>query len=424
VRGLKEMSEKVAITSAVGSKLTAALILFLTTVSLLPFQVGMLSRGGVPAASAYTAVVISSAVGTLLLGLQGKFSLTIGPSLAMNTFLVYSLVLCQGMSWAEAMGCTFTAAILLVLFVWRGWHKSVVAVVPLALRAALRSGLGLLLIVTALEQGHLLVPSTIAVTSVGNLAEPVAFLSMLGGALTMVLWLVGSSWAIISGVLAVALGACLLGLPDWPGYFFSIPDFPVQAGILKLPDWDKSPAVIIVLMLLLSVENSISLQALEGDAKKYFSRGMCLSLVSATLGAVLGAGGMNIVPSSLSSLAVSDRSGKSAIWAAGLLSLMLFVSPLAEVLAQCSFLAVPALLLAGFLLLQNMSGIDWHNGLEGLAAMLVFVFTALGNMLAGAAIGLIAYCLFKMIRDGVGSVHKYLYGITLIFLWQLLYCPL
>jgi len=68
------------------------------------------SAGGMDFGGVYIATIIATVIGTLIMGVAANYPIAIAPGLGINAYLVYTVVLSQGISWQEALGAAAVAS--------------------------------------------------------------------------------------------------------------------------------------------------------------------------------------------------------------------------------------------------------------------------------------------------------------------------
>ena len=99
----------------------------------------------------------------------------------------------------------------------------------------------------------------------------------------------------------------------------------------------------------------------------------------------------------------------------GLLFLVsIFFAPLVQVIPTEA--AVPALVLVGFLMMQQVKGIDWDDLEIAIPAFLTIVLMPFTySITVGIGAGFVAYVLIKIVRGKADRVHPLLWVIAALF---------
>ncbi|MCL2486692.1 MAG: NCS2 family permease, partial [Oscillospiraceae bacterium] len=87
----------------VSTEIIAGLTTFFAMSYIIFVNPGMLSQTGIPYGGVFLATIISSVVGTLVMGLFANVPYAQAPGMGMNAFFTYTVVFALGFSWKEAL---------------------------------------------------------------------------------------------------------------------------------------------------------------------------------------------------------------------------------------------------------------------------------------------------------------------------------
>ena len=91
-----------------------------------------------------------------------------------------------------------------------------------------------------------------------------------------------------------------------------------------------------------------------------------------------------------------------------------FLSPLVAVVPHEA--ATPALVIVGFLMMQQVVGIDWHDIDIAIPAFLTIVLMPFSySISAGIGAGFVAYVVIKIARGRAAQVHPLLWIVAVLF---------
>ena len=384
----------------------------------------LLAQGGMDFSGTYAATILATAGASLLMGGLADYPLAVAPGIGLNAYFVYGVILSTGHSWQEAMGAAFLASIFFLLLVWTSFFRYFLNIVPWSLKMAIAGGIGLFVTLIGMEKGKLIVGSPTTVTMLGNLAEPTAFLTLLGLLITAVLLAYRIQAAMLLGMVAVFAAALSLGFATLPAELFSWPQgLEKAAGQLTFSFQGNMPLIILVMLLMLLFNNTgtflgIGRQAglikddeMTGD-RQVFQAAAWGGLLGSFLGTGLAAGYVE----SGTGVSAGGRTGITAMVTAGLFLLLLFCAPLAQSAANVPAVTAPALIFTGFFMISGLHGIDWQDFTEGLPAFLTMLVMPLSyDILAGVGTGFISYAILKLFSGHWRQVHPLLYFFALLF---------
>ena len=87
----------------VRTEILAGLTTFLTMAYILAVHPSLLSQTGMDANALFTTTILSAAIATLLMALYAKLPFALAPSMGVNAFFVYTIVMVMGYSWSFAL---------------------------------------------------------------------------------------------------------------------------------------------------------------------------------------------------------------------------------------------------------------------------------------------------------------------------------
>lgn len=349
----------------------------------------ILSRTGMDFAGAYTACVLISIIGTLLLALAARIPMAAVPQVSVAGWLSYVVVISHGHSWQAVLGASFLAAVLCLLLTVVFREKDWRCFIPEHLGKVLPLGLGLMLVLIGLRQGHLLVPATTGFFSVGDLTDPVAYHSLMGILVTAALFVCRVPGAMLLGMLLVAAISLAEGFWVLPVAPFLQPELEKTAfqldvaGALELPETVISLAI---LGLVLTQGISLGLGH-SGDRKP-----AGLLFGTNVVGAFLGAFPLAPAPESAVGTGDGGRTGKTALAAAGVMGVLLFCEPFLAALASYGAITAPSLVISGCMLARHIEFIAGGETSRLLSACALCVLMPITQSVAvGLGMGVVLY---------------------------------
>ena len=146
---------------------------------------------------------------------------------------------------------------------------------------------------------------------------------------------------------------------------------------------------------------------LDKDGKLPKIKGALLSdAVGTSVGAVCGTSTVTTFVESASGVAEGGRTGLTAIVAAILFGLSLFLSPI--FLAIPSFATAPALIVVGFLMLTSITKIDFNDYTEAIPCFIAIIaMPFMYSISEGIAMGVISYVVINLIsRKSKGKENQ------------------
>jgi AGZA family xanthine/uracil permease-like MFS transporter len=155
---------------------------------------------------------------------------------------------------------------------------------------------------------------------------------------------------------------------------------------------------------------------LDEDGKLPGIRGVLLAdAVGTTVGACLGTSTITTFVESSSGIAEGGRTGLTTVTTGILFLVSLIISPL--FLTIPSFATAPALIVVGFLMMQQVVNIDWNDMLEAIPcfsamAMMGFAY----SISEGISFGVISYVALHLLMGKTQGMSKLMYVLALLFI--------
>jgi AGZA family xanthine/uracil permease-like MFS transporter len=218
-----------------------------------------------------------------------------------------------------------------------------------------------------------------------------------------------------------------LNVPSWPDKVFDTPDF-ATVGHVSLGAFAEIgvvSAVLLVFTLMLAdfFDTMGTMTAIGAEAGLLDQEGtppntrqiLVVDSVAAIAGGVGGVSSNTAYIESASGVGEGARTGLASI-VTGLLFLVSIVfAPLVTVIP--SEAAVPALVLVGFLMMQQVKGISWNDLEIAIPAFLTIILMPFTySITVGIGAGFLAYVLIKVVRGKSALIHPLLWVIAALFL--------
>ena len=402
-----------------------------------PDSTGHFLGGGTDGANT-TAIAATTAlvagIMTILMGAVANFPLAIAAGLGINALLAYTVVGMPGMTWADAMGLVVLEGIVILLLVLTGLREAIFRAVPRVLKTAISVGIGLFIALVGLVNAGIIrtgggTPLTLGID--GSIASIPLVVFVIGLGLIAVLMVRRVRGAILLGIIITTLIAVVveavvhlgpqnpagetpaeqnitgwgLTVPALDGSPVQVPDFSLLGNFSLFGAFEKI-GVLAVLVLVFSImladffDTMGTMVAvgsegdlLDEDGSPYNTRAI---LVVDSLGAI--AGGAGSVSSNTayieSATGVGDgaRTGLASIVTGVCFLLATFLAPLAAMVPYEA--ATPALVVVGFLMMQQVGEIPWRNIVVAIPAFLTVVFMPYAySITVGIGVGFITYAL-------------------------------
>ena len=385
---------------------------------------------------------------TILMGIYGRFPIGLATGLGLNAILAY--VLAPQMTWAQAMGLVVWEGVIITILVLTGFRKAVFRAVPRSLRAGISVGIGLFIAFIGLVDAGVVrkASGTPVELGIGGSLQgwPIGiFLITLGLLVLLFVRRVKGAMliAILSGtVLSVIVEAVThIGAHDATdnpaGWMLNVPQFTAFAapdlGLIGRVDlfggFNSAGAglglVLIVFSLLLAdffdTMGTIVAVGAEGDLLDESGnppRTQEILLVDSIAAIAGGVGSVSSNTSYIESAAgvgEGARTGLASVVTGAAFLVSLFLAPLVNMVP--SEAAAPALFFVGFLMMSQISQVEWDDPEEGIPAFLTLALMPFTySITTGIGAGFISYALIKLVRGKARQVHPLMWVVAALFI--------
>jgi AGZA family xanthine/uracil permease-like MFS transporter len=137
--------------------------------------------------------------------------------------------------------------------------------------------------------------------------------------------------------------------------------------------------------------------------------------LAAAAGGAAGVSSNTSYIESASGVGEGARTGLASVVTGVLFLLSIFLAPLVSVIP--SEAAVPALVLVGFLMMQQVKGISWDDNDIAIPAFLTIILMPFTYSISvGIGAGFLAYVLIKAVKGKSAEVHPLLWVVAALFL--------
>ncbi|MCW2792645.1 MAG: family permease [Nocardioides sp.] len=434
--------------------LTMAYIIVLNPIILLQgrdMNDDLLANGNFAAIAATTA--LAAVVLTILMGVVANYPLALATGLGLNAFVTFSIA--SQMTWADAMGLVVLEGLIILVLVLTGFREAVFHAVPAQLKIAISVGIGLFIALIGLVDAGFVrrtgvgpVPVELGIK--GQLQGWPVLVFAVGLVLVVCLFVAGVRGAILISIAATTILAIIiekvanvgptfladgsvnpkgwnLNVPAWPSDFFEKPDFGLIGDFNLLGSWQNAGVVtaalfVFTLMLADFFDTMGTMTAIGAEAGLLDEEGnppntkriLIVDSIAAAAGGAASVSSNTSYIESASGVAEGARTGLASIVTGVLFLFATLFSPVVEIIPNEA--AVPALVLVGFLMMQQVKGIDWDDLEIAIPAFLTIVLMPFTYSISvGIGAGFLAFVIIKLVRGKANLVHPLLWVVAALF---------
>ncbi|MCW2542508.1 MAG: Xanthine/uracil/vitamin permease [Frankiales bacterium] len=394
------------------------------------------------------ATALVAGVMTILMGVVANFPLGIATGLGLNAFVAFSVA--SKMTWADAMGLVVLEGLIILALVLTGFRTAVFRAVPKELKAAIAVGIGLFITLIGLVDAGFVrsgVGTPLQMGPDGNLQGWPVFVFVIGVLLVITLWVNRVKGAILISIIGTTILAIVveaianvggktdknplgwgLNVPKWPDKIISTPHFGTVGHFNLFGSFSQAGTVTALLLLftlvlsdffdLMGTMTAVGAEADLLDAEDGMPpRTQQILVVDALAAAAGGAAGVSSNTAfieSASGVGEGARTGLASVVTGLLFLLAMPFAALVDVIP--SEAAVPALVLVGFWMMQQVKVVDWEDLEVAIPAFLTVVLMPFTYSISvGIGAGFIVYTVIKLVRGKAAEVHALLWVISAAF---------
>ena len=411
---------------------------------------GGAAPGNLAAIAAGTALV--AGVLTILMGVVANYPLALATGLGLNAFVAVSIA--TEMTWADAMGLVVMEGILILVLVLTGFREAVFHAVPAQLKIAISVGIGLFIaLIGFVDAGFVrripdAAQSTVPVQlgNGGSLQGWPVLVFVIGLVLVIALWVRRVKGAILISILLTTVLAIIveaigafgggnaenptgwaLTVPSLPGSVFEAPDFGTLGEFNLIGSFESVGVVAVVLLVFtlmladffdtMGTMTAIGAEADlldEEGAPPNTQRILVVDSLAAVAGGAAGVSSNTSYIESAAGVGEGARTGLASVVTGVLFLLATLFAPLVAVVPYEA--AAPALVVVGFLMMQQVKGIDWDDLEIAIPAFLTIILMPFTYSISvGIGAGFITYVFVKVVRGKAWQIHPLMWVTAALF---------
>jgi len=418
---------------------------------------GFLGGGSQPnLAMVAAATALVAGVMTLLMGIVANFPLALATGLGLNAFVTFGIAKLPGMTWADAMGLVVLEGLIITVLVLTGFRKAVLHAIPAQLKIAISVGIGLFITIIGLVDSGIVRKPTAGPVPVelgvgGFLAGWPMLIFVIGLVAIIVMLVKKVKGAILIGIIGATVLAVIieaigkigsqfdsagklvnptgwgLNVPTFPSTMVDVPDFGLLGHFSLLGSFSKIGAVsaiLLVFTLLLAdfFDTMGTMVAIGAEAGLLDKEGnppnsqkiLIVDSLAAVAGGASGVSSNTAYIESAAGVGEGARTGLASVVTGLLFLVATFLAPLVAVVPYEA--ATPALVVVGFLMMQQVKNIDWDDLEIAIPAFLTIVLMPFTySITAGIGAGFVMYVVIKIVRGRSAVIHPLMWGIAGLF---------
>ena len=435
----------------VKTEVIAGITTFMTMVYILAVNPSILEASGMDRGSILTATAVASAIACFCMAAFSNKPFALSAGLGLNAYFAYTVCTGMGYPWQVALTAVFVEGVIFILLSLTNVREAIFNAIPSTLKVAVSVGIGFFIAFIGVQNAGLIVDGSTLVTLFGFNASLsngtfttsgiTVILSLIGVMVIAMLLVKGVKGYMLYGILITwVLGIIcqLLGLyvpnPE-AGFYSVIPTAIFSAPASMAPTFMKLDfsyiashtldfIVVVFAFLFVDIFDTLGTvigcaskaNMLDEDGKLDGIKGVLLAdAVGTTVGACLGTSTITTFVESSSGISEGGRTGLTSVTTGVLFLLALFFSPL--FLTIPSFATAPALIVVGFLMMQQVTKIDWQDLTEAIPCFCCITMMGFAYSISdGIAFGIISFTVLKLLTGKTKDLNVLLYVLSILFI--------
>lgn len=432
--------------SSVGTEVVAGLTTFMTMAYILFVNPNILSATGMDPQAVLMATALSAGFASILMGFLARLPFALAPGMGLNAYFAFTVVLGMDIPWQVVLGAVFIDGLIFLILSLLPIRERIIQEIPLNLKLATSSAIGLFIAFIGLSQAGLVVDSPATLVTLGEIGAPGTLVSLFGLLLTGVLMARRVKGALIWGILATTVVAMFVRVPGEDGTLRPLAAVPGSlSDIVALPSWSVMSqtfgqleivdalqlGLVAIVFTFTFVDMFDTAGTFIGLATKLgivnekgsfpgAGRALLADAISTMFGAVMGTSTVTTYVESAAGVAAGGRTGLTAVVTGVLFLLAAFFSPLALIIPGQA--TAPALIIVGLLMAEPIKRINLEDYTEALPAFLTLIMMPLTYSIAnGLIFGILSYVLLKVITGRVSDVKPTMWVLAVLFIFYIAY---
>ncbi|MDI9460953.1 MAG: NCS2 family permease [Saccharofermentanales bacterium] len=431
--------------TAVSTEIMAGLTTFFAMAYIIVVNPSILSQTGMEWGAVFLATIISSIIGTLVMGLVANVPYAQAPGMGLNAFFVYTVCFALKFTWQQALSMVFICGVINIIITVTKLRKHIIKSIPVSLQNAIGGGIGIFVAyIGLLNVGFINFDAGVPAISI--LDKPALWLFLIGLVLTVVLTLLKFKGAILFSIIVTAIIGIPMGLTatgDTISFTEAVAALPTTFGVIftgdglgsLFSDAGKIPLVLITIFALslsdtfdtigtfigtgrrsgiFSEEDEKAMESSAGFKSK-MDKALFADATATSIGAIFGTSNTTTYVESAAGIAAGGRTGLTSVVVAICFALSAFLATFVSAIPSAA--TAPALVVVGIMMMSSFNEINWSELTEAVPAFFAGVFMALCYSISyGIAAGFIFYVITKLCKREAKDVHPILWVSVVLFI--------
>lgn len=465
--------------TTVGTEITAGLTTFFAMSYIIFVNPQILSLTGMPSQAVFLATIISTAVGTLILGLFAGVPYAQAPGMGLNAFFTYTVVFALGFTWQEALAMVFFCGLVNILITVTRIRRMIIHAIPESLQHAIGGGIGVFIAYIGLKNAEFLEFTTesqdilslnnapydggavqegvnTVVTGGGiipdivSFTNPYALLALIGLIITAILMIKNIKGAILIGIVLTTIIGIPMGVTDLSALSHPANSFASTFSELGvtfgaafgseglgslLTDPSRYALILITVFAFTLTDIFDTIGTFIGTGRKTgiftledeqsmdegvglhtkMEKALFADAFATAVGAIFGTSPVTTFVESTAGIGAGGRTGLTSTTVGILFLLTSVFAPVMGIVPGAA--TAPALILVGILMMSSFGEINWNDLEEAVPAFFASIFMGFAYSISyGIAAGFLFYIVTKVVKGKTRNIHPVIWVTTALFI--------
>jgi AGZA family xanthine/uracil permease-like MFS transporter len=427
------------------TEVLAGLTTFFTMAYIIVVNPSILSQSGMEWGAVFLATIISSIIGTLVMGLVANVPYAQAPGMGLNAFFVYTVCFALKFTWQQALSMVFICGIVNILITVTKLRKFIIKAIPQSLQNAIGGGIGIFIAYIGLLNAGF-INFGAGVPAMSTINTPALWLFLIGLVLTVVLLVLKVRGAILIGIIATTIIGIPMGLTstaDTISFIDACNVLPTTLGVIftsegiasLFSDMSKLPLILVTIFAFTLTDTFDTIgtfigtgrrsgifseedeKAMESSAgfKSKMDKALFADAIATSIGSIFGTSNTTTYVESAAGIGAGGRTGLTSVVVSICFAISAFLATFVSAIPSAA--TAPALVLVGVMMLAAFKEIEWTDLDEAIPAFFAGIFMALSYSISyGIATGFIFYGIVKLCKKEAKDVHPILWGSAVLFI--------
>ncbi|AYD90993.1 NCS2 family permease [Actinomyces sp. 2119] len=400
---------------------------------------------------------------SICMGVVANYPMALAAGLGINAMIAYTLVGTDGMTYADAMGLVVIEGVIILVLVLTGFREAVFRAVPAHVKTAISVGIGLFIALIGLVDAKVVRPggTPLELGLGGSLQGWPVLVFLLGLFLMAALHVRRVRGALLIGIISSTVAAALIegvlhlgaynddpdsGPVNLTGWSLSVPTLsgsPVQVpslatlGEFSLLGSLEKVGVVSVVLLVFSLmladffDTMGTMVAIGAEGGLLDEQGnpprtreiLVVDSLAAVAGGVGGVSSNTSYVESAAGVGEGARTGLAAVVTGCMFLLSMFLAPVVSMVPYEA--ATPALVIVGFLMMTQVTDIDWRSAQTALPAFVTIIMMPFSYSITnGIGAGFITYLVVQLATRRARQVHPLMWVACALFMIYFTLAPI